>query len=88
MKESHLAALDWLAKECAVEVDGGEVGSREVVFRPTRRCRGRAATLPKEESEPDIIALHNPGSVWLIWQAIFPYVVFSIPHHLPHSLPH
>lgn len=88
LKESHLAALNWLAKECDAAVEGAEVGSREVVFRPGRR-EGTTKTAPgskddaaagatKAEKEADVIALKNPGSVWLVWQAIFPYIVFSM----------
>ncbi|ETI22494.1 hypothetical protein G647_06569 [Cladophialophora carrionii CBS 160.54] len=86
LKESHLAALTWLARECGAAVEGAEVNSLEVVFKPQRSPRervpvpvpapgpaGRGAT-----SEPEVIELRNPGSIWLIWQAIFPYIVFAV----------
>lgn len=96
LKESHLAALMWLATECNARVEGGEVGSLEVVFRPQphalyhpasttsrqsntsvgERASGLKGT-PEQDDNIEFIELRNPGSVWLIWQAIFPYIVFS-----------
>ncbi|KIW53482.1 hypothetical protein PV05_09053 [Exophiala xenobiotica] len=75
LKESHLAALNWLADQCGADIEGNEVGCREVVFRP-----GRRKVQPAEPAvpRPEVIELRKPGSVWLIWQAIFPYIVHSI----------
>ncbi|KAK5218047.1 hypothetical protein LTR72_009219 [Exophiala xenobiotica] len=75
LKESHLAAMDWLADQCGADVEGNEVGCREVVFRPGRR---NVRPVEPAVSRPEVIQLQNPGSVWLIWQAIFPYIVHSI----------
>ena len=81
LKESHLAALNWLASECNARLEGAEVGSLEVVFKP--RPKTPTAGLLKRghlqhSEETEVIELKNPGSVWLIWQAIFPYVVFTM----------
>lgn len=76
LKESHLAALDWLAEKCGAQVEGREVGCCDVVFRP-----GSILQAPKQQQHgeaTETIELKNPGSVWLIWQAIFPYIVFSM----------
>jgi RNA 3'-terminal phosphate cyclase (ATP) len=81
LKESHLAALTWLALECSATVEGAEVNSLEVVFKPKPKPRktvraGSANRSP--QTEPEVIELKNPGSIWLIWQAIFPYIVFAV----------
>ena len=76
LKESHVAALTWLARECNAEVEGGEPGSREVTFQP--RSDQRVMRTKTRSDEGWTITLKNPGSVWLIWQAIFPYIVFSL----------
>ncbi|KAJ9607687.1 hypothetical protein H2200_007765 [Cladophialophora chaetospira] len=78
LKESHLAALNWLAEECNAKVEGAEVGSLDVVLKPRPRRSGRRSIARSLNDEPDTIELRNPGSVWLIWQAIFPYIVFRL----------
>ncbi|KAK4934974.1 hypothetical protein LTR10_023880 [Elasticomyces elasticus] len=79
LKESHLAALNWLADKCNANVQGNEVGCRDVIFRPAKR-KGNSprATYSHVEESPEVIELQKPGSVWLIWQAIFPYIVFRL----------
>ncbi|KAK5055401.1 hypothetical protein LTR84_013151 [Exophiala bonariae] len=77
LKESHLAAVNWLAEKCSADVDGAGVGETEVVIRPKRSRKPRPLQSSSEEVEG--IALKNPGSVWLIWQVIFPYIVFNLP---------
>ncbi|KAH0844617.1 hypothetical protein FOPE_09563 [Fonsecaea pedrosoi] len=84
LKESHLAALIWLARECSAEVEGGEIGSQELTFKPARRKRDRPWTAKGATEDAEVIELKNPGSVWLIWQAIFPYIVFSTLHTRSH----
>ncbi|KIW67069.1 hypothetical protein PV04_06345 [Phialophora macrospora] len=78
LKESHLAALTWLARECGATVEGAEVNSLEVVFKPKPEARARRTVLVRPKPEPEVIELRNPGSIWLIWQAIFPYIVFAL----------
>jgi RNA 3'-terminal phosphate cyclase (ATP) len=78
LKESHLAALNWLAEKCGASVEGAELGSLELIFRPSRKnAPGR---FPQGNSSSpgtvEVIELRNPGSIWLIWQALFPYIVF------------
>ena len=77
LKESHIAALEFLAEACDAKVTGAEVGSREVIFKPRRRTEIQRKTR---------IALKNPGSVFLIFQALFPYLVFAA--HAPSSPKH
>lgn len=71
LKESHLAALHWLADVCGAKTKGDEVGSEEFVFRPTPK-KG-LLPVPKESS----IELKKPGSVWLVLQALLPFLVFA-----------
>ncbi|RMZ83108.1 hypothetical protein DV738_g1279, partial [Chaetothyriales sp. CBS 135597] len=60
LKESHLAALQWLADQTGARVEGAELGSQEAV------------------KHHYTIALQKPGSVWLVLQAVLPYVVFGM----------
>lgn len=78
LKESHLAAVLWLAERCNAIVDGAAVGETELVFKP-RKVKGRSqADLQQALSvDTSCIELKNPGSVWLVWQAIFPLIVFG-----------
>lgn len=73
LKESHLAALQFLAEACDAKVTGDEIGSREVVFKPRRvRWLSEGDGMGRLKIE-----LKNPGSVFLILQALHPYIVFS-----------
>ncbi|ETN46512.1 RNA 3'-phosphate cyclase [Cyphellophora europaea CBS 101466] len=72
LKESHLAALHWLADMCNAKTQGDEVGSEEFVFRPSSK-RG----LIRGPSD-STIELRNPGSVWLVLQALLPFILFAI----------
>ncbi|KIW31844.1 uncharacterized protein PV07_03437 [Cladophialophora immunda] len=94
LKESHLAALTWLARECSAEIEGAETGSQELIFKPARRRKDGHLTSKRSETagrnagedtdtDTEVIELKNPGSVWLIWQAIFPYIVFSMLQRRP-----
>lgn len=90
MKPSHLAGVQWLAAETGAEVVGMEVKSRELWFRPRRRVgedeRGedtkngvwtnvyQKGRLVRRDSE---IVMSTPGSIFLVFQAIFPYILFS-----------
>ena len=87
MKESHLAALRFLALHSGATVsEGDHVGAREVLFLPQTSAKGQRegrhndanATIhrqkiPKEER----ITLINPGSAMLVLQAVLPFILFS-----------
>jgi RNA 3'-terminal phosphate cyclase (ATP) len=73
LKSSHLAALEVLARECGAEVYGGTVGSNEVVFLPRR---GSGSEEREEGVKKVLVELSTPGSVWLVWQAVFPFLIF------------
>ena len=72
LKESHLAALHWLTDVCGARTTGDEVGSQTFTFRPPAR-KG-----PLVHPAKSTIELKNPGSVWLILQAVLPFIVFSM----------
>ncbi|KAJ9657569.1 hypothetical protein H2198_004215 [Neophaeococcomyces mojaviensis] len=81
LKESHLAALQWLAAQCSAYVEGAEVGSREVTFIPgignlhTKRSNNARNDLV--DLNTNTVNLRNPGSIWLIFQALYPFVIFG-----------
>lgn len=83
LKESHLAAVLWLAKSCDAYVQGAEVSSRTLEFvggagygsRSGSKAKGVVKELVDHES--DTIELQNPGSVFLILQALLPYLIFG-----------
>ena len=77
LKESHLAALEWLAKQTNARVDGAEVGSRDIVFKARRRLPLKPKKPNDSNTEWTNIFLKKPGSVWLIFQALFPYILFG-----------
>lgn len=72
LKESHLAALNWLAQTCGAKTKGDEVGSEEFVFRTT--CEKGQLPGPAKSS----IVLKKPGSVWLVLQAVLPFIIFTL----------
>jgi len=85
LKESHLAALQWLAHQCDAYVDGAEVGSREITFipgigkqnqKPSKNTKNNLVDM-----ETNTITLQNPGSIWLIFQALYPFIIFANPNH-------
>lgn len=83
-KESHLAALLWLAGRCDAFVEGAEVGSREVTFIPgggqgkneRQKNDGENGLV---DLERNTINLERPGSTCLILQCILPYLLFTSP---------
>jgi RNA 3'-terminal phosphate cyclase (ATP) len=75
LKESHLAALEFLQDACGAEVYGAEVGATEIVFLPGRETREEWRSCV-DNSGVRVIELRNPGSVWLIFQAIYPFLLF------------
>jgi RNA 3'-terminal phosphate cyclase (ATP) len=76
LKESHLAALVWLAKTSGAKIEGAKIGSPTVTFNFDELCIDALPSL--EEKRNAIISLERPGSVWLILQAILPYIMFGL----------
>ncbi|ERF71168.1 hypothetical protein EPUS_05997 [Endocarpon pusillum Z07020] len=91
LKSSHLAALEFLAGATAAKTLGASVGSTEVVFEPERDKQLLRDGAKAEVGEGKVdrayeIRLDKPGSVWLILQAILPYVIFAASEHVPMQL--
>ena len=86
LKESHLAALNFLSEACDADVTGAEVGSRDVEFTPGARRRPPQSTSEaKDGGQARLeakIELRKPGSVLLIFQALYPYIIFNSKNHL------
>lgn len=89
LKASHAAAVKLLGEISGSKVTGGQVGSRSVTFEPPVFQRdGSSTTSPTElnstfvpltsvSPKPEYnIILPTPGSVFLIFQAIYPYLLW------------
>lgn len=103
LKAGHLAGTQWLARATGAEAEGMEIKSKELVFRPPRKVKGREK-IEEDESSSEMatgkevctdkirkevrskekfsrrqtnIPMSTPGSVFLIFQAILPYIIFS-----------
>ncbi|KAI0913465.1 RNA 3'-terminal phosphate cyclase-domain-containing protein [Ustulina deusta] len=71
LKSQHVSAIEWLAKATKAEVNGLAVGSRTLEFRPRA-----PPTVLKDRRV--VIMPESPGaSTLLIFQAVFPYLLFS-----------
>jgi RNA 3'-terminal phosphate cyclase (ATP) len=72
LKSSHSAAVNFMAKVCGATVNGAETGSKDLTFEP--RADSYA---PQNQSKTFSIDLNSPGSIFLIFQAVYPYLLFS-----------
>lgn len=71
LKAQHVAAIQWLAEATEAKVDGLTVGSQYLEFRPS---------LPPtalKRRQFDIVAGNSASSTLLIFQAIFPFLLFA-----------
>ncbi|KAI1150959.1 RNA 3'-terminal phosphate cyclase-domain-containing protein [Nemania diffusa] len=71
LKAQHVSAIEWLAKATEAEVGGLAVGSHTLEFRPT--------VPPTALKSRHIVIMPEAfgGSALLIFQALFPYLLFS-----------
>ena len=97
IRPAHLAGAEWLARATGAETTGLEVKSRELIFRPTSRCKQRKNPMSgNQEGIPGVwkgiyddsgrlvrwdsfICMSTPGSVFLVLQAILPYILLCAP---------
>lgn len=91
LKASHLAALEFLASAVAARTQGAHVGSTEALFEPLKnkqiaKSRANDPQREMEGGEMYEIRLEKPGSVWLVLQAILPYIVFAASGLVPKQL--
>lgn len=89
LKGSHLAAVELLAKACAAKTKGMELKSKELTFEPcvdrTERLSSDSANWWKSLKDQDgksvgravEIKMTTPGSIFLVFQALLPYLLFS-----------
>ncbi|KAJ5191811.1 uncharacterized protein N7498_010796 [Penicillium cinerascens] len=83
LKASHTAAVKFLAEISGSKVDGDRVGSQSVTFSPRTRevtpCQKNdrlLMSLNDVSIQPEYnIRLSTPGSVFLIFQALYPYLL-------------
>ena len=88
LKAAHLAAVKWLSLMTNAEVEGMELGSTELFFKPTRRIddvditQGNDGVWKAEYEDGELvryqsrISMATPGAVALILQAVLPYIIF------------
>lgn len=89
LKGSHLAAVKFLARACGARTTGMELKSKDLLFEP---CRDEAEmsgpgmercwkTLKDEDGKivgrAAEIKMPTPGSIFLIFQALLPYLLFA-----------
>lgn len=90
LKESHTAALKFLADICGARMFGAHVGSSELTFVPRPDEKAVADTEDAVESfsisnlgtslpikTKYVIRLPTPGSVFLVFQALYPYLLYA-----------
>jgi len=91
LKGSHLAAVEFLARACGARTEGMTLKSKELLFSPCRdenerltrgntqwwkNTRDPAGTITSRAVE---IKQSTPGSIFLVFQALLPYLLFSSP---------
>ncbi|KAK5797522.1 hypothetical protein VI817_003813 [Penicillium citrinum] len=79
LKASHAAAVKLLGEISGSKVTGGQVGSRSIGFEPPEFGEATNLLVPLVSIAPKPeynIHLPTPGSVFLIFQAIYPYLLW------------
>jgi RNA 3'-terminal phosphate cyclase (ATP) len=88
MKQAHLAGARWLEAVTDAQTQGMELKSRDLVFKPSTSTikAQRSIDVWKEiyqggklVGRDARITMTSPGSVFLVLQAVLPYVLFSTP---------
>ncbi|KAL4792387.1 RNA 3'-terminal phosphate cyclase domain-containing protein [Aspergillus venezuelensis] len=79
LKASHLAAVQTLAELSGSTTVKVQVGSSSIGFYPPSRDQNQdPASAPIRQTKSDIdIRLPTPGSVFLVFQALYPYLLHS-----------
>ena len=73
LKASHLAAFKFLAEVSNSVVEGAEIGSTSLSFLPP----GTSAMEKRPIQQRYNICLSTPGSVFLVLQALYPYLLHA-----------
>lgn len=89
LKGSHLAAVDFLARACGARAEGMELKSKDLLFDPchggNEKGVGGEGKWWQEQKDKDGnvvgrkigIKMATPGSVFLVFQALLPFLLFS-----------
>ncbi len=89
LKGSHLAAVEFLARACGAKTMGMELRSKEITYAPCRDEVERSGTETVQwwknlkDKEGKIVGraaeikMTTPGSIFLIFQALLPYILFA-----------
>src|SRR5579862_8071858 len=75
LKAQHLSGLVWLAQATGAVVEGAMRKSKEVIFRPSARVELDFRGAQGDRSAR--IDVGSPGSVFLVFQAVLPVLVFG-----------
>ena len=88
LKASHTAAVKLLAEISQSKIIGGTVGSQTITFEPQTPSMEELKSLPDAPHTSSLVSLSNisvkseynirlptPGSVFLIFQALYPYLL-------------
>ena len=75
LKASHLASIQFLARISGCTVQGAELGSSHLAFYPPPDRAGVPDAMPVEREYS--IKLETPGSVFLVLQAVYPYLLHA-----------
>lgn len=73
LKGSHLAAVKFLAEVSNSVVEGAEIGSTSLSFHPP----GTSVMEKRSIQQRYNICLSTPGSVFLVLQALYPYLLHA-----------
>ncbi|OJJ48241.1 hypothetical protein ASPZODRAFT_130200 [Penicilliopsis zonata CBS 506.65] len=82
LKQSHSTAIQFLAKISGSQVIGGEVGSKRLTFVPGDQEESSSSTILPGYS----IQQSTPGSIFLIFQTVYPYLLVRGAASLPITL--
>ncbi|KAI9667106.1 MAG: hypothetical protein M1831_001283 [Alyxoria varia] len=85
LKNQHLVSAHWLGMMCRAEVEGSEIGSKDLKFKPgakdpadPERLQFRVVRFNDGVAVRQVkIDLQSAGSIALVLQAIFPYLLFA-----------
>jgi RNA 3'-terminal phosphate cyclase (ATP) len=75
LKRQHLIALQLLAATCDGYLEGGQVGSQEIVFKPQKTSQSQMEANPN----PKVLTgdTKTAGSICLLLQAVIPCALFA-----------
>jgi RNA 3'-terminal phosphate cyclase (ATP) len=75
LKSQHLTALKLLAEACDGCLEGGEVGSQEIVFKT--KASGNGSTNSGSDQKVLTGDIKTAGSICLLLQAAIPFAIFA-----------